>query len=152
MAPSRSCIDQTNVRCCGVPAAKQHLLILFCLLLGGCQQFDSPEATRIMARMSEREKDSYRALNRYFTCMAPFVKIAKAGRPLTDGQVNNFGYRCLPELQDAARKRERFFTAEPRDSDRDGPFSTPTHGARVSLHEKDLAAAFWCDFHVCYTM
>lgn len=99
--------------------------------------------------MSEREKDSYRAIDRYFTCMGPFVKRAKAGPPLTDDQVNDFGYRCLPELQDAARKRERFFTAKPRDPASLNLFSAPTRAARIRLHEKDLAAVFWCDFRVC---
>jgi hypothetical protein len=138
----------TDGRRRNVPVAKHHLPIVFCLLLLGCQQFDTPE----MARMSEREKDSYRALGRYFTCMERFVKRAKAGPPLTDDQVNGFGYRCLPELQDAARKRERYFTAEPRDPDTGNFFSAPTRAARIKLHEKDLAAVFWCDFRVCLTM
>ncbi len=102
--------------------------------------------------MSERERDSYRALGKYFYCLQPFVKAAKAGPPLTDSQVNTLGYKCLPELQSAARLRERYFSSMPQDPELHGDLSAPTRIARVKLHEKDLAAALWCDIRICSTM
>ena len=117
-------------------------------MLTGCQKFDPPE----VAGMTELEKASYLALGRYFHCMAPFVAKAKSGPRLSDDQVNALGYRCLPQLQDAARKREHYFTAEPKPGDGESSLSAPTPAARIRLHEKDLAASFWCDFRRCLIM
>ena len=120
--------------------------LLLALMLAGCQQYDPP----YIAGMGDRERASERALLRYFTCMGPFVKIAKTGRPLSEEQIASFGYRCRPELEDAARKREIYFSEELKVRDRD--LWAPTQAQRIRLHEKELAGAFWCDFRRCLTM
>lgn len=126
----------------------RQVLVFTALSLAGCQQYDTP----VMARMSGRELDSFRAITHYYSCMAPLIKIAKAGPKLADDQVNNLGYKCRPELEEAARKRELYFAAKPLIDGTPNELYAPTQTERVKLHEKDLAGAFWCDFRTCYVM
>jgi hypothetical protein len=127
---------------------RQDFLIILSLLLAGCQKFDTPK----VAGMTAREKASYLALEKYFSCMAPIVEKAKSGPSLSDEQIRNFGFRgCLPQLQEAARKREEYFSIELRDVDHQY-LDAPTQAKRIRRHQEDIAGNFQCYFRQCSNM
>ena len=119
---------------------------MIALLLAGCQQYEPPD----LFGLSASQKASELALRRYFACMEPIVAKAKVGPPLSEQQIAVFGYHCRPQLEDAARKRELYFSQDPKRHDPE--LWAAVRADRIRLHEKDLAGAFWCDFHQCLTM
>jgi len=118
---------------------------IIALLLAGCQQYEPPD----LFGMGARQKSSELALQRYVACTDPIVAKAQAGASLSEEQIATFGYRCRPELEDAARKRELYFSQDPRQHD--PGFWAPTQAEHIRLHEKELAGAFWWDFPHCAT-
>jgi hypothetical protein len=97
--------------------------------------------------MTPLEGQSFKALVRYHECMAPYIRAAKTQR-LSDNDVDLFGWHCPTELQDAAIKRERYFSSKPS-TEIDGILMAPTRRERVKLHERELAGSFYCDFRLC---
>lgn len=120
------------------------------LLLTGCQQYETPELERETTKMGVTERSSYVAIVHYFHCMAPLVRAAKKGPPLSDTQVQHLGNRCPAELHDAVIKHDAWTLARPpRDSDDLKTLRLPP-AERLRREEEFLAGAFWCDFRTCW--
>ena len=126
------------------------IFLIPALLLTGCQQYETPELERETAKMGATERASYIAIARYLDCMAPLVRAAKKGPPLSDTQVEHLGKRCPAELQDAVIKHDAWTLARPpRDSDDLETLKLP-QAERLRRQEEFLAGTFWCDFRKCW--
>jgi hypothetical protein len=103
-----------------------------------------------LERMTQAERASFLAILRYMDCLRPLAEQAKAGPPLTDAQLERLGYRCRPELRDAATKREHYWSAERGIAPDDALFYAPTRAERIILQERELAGMAWCDVRRCF--